>query len=95
MSGPRTGLRLLRPIEIYELIDDTDSEEARVPSDVSSVKGGSESVPGVSQPQPYFQTASCLKSNSSVSSRMSVRVDQLNRLKANSPAMDTPLLPSE
>jgi hypothetical protein len=40
----------------------TNSGEARVPSDVSSVEGGSENVPGVSQPQPYFQTASCHES---------------------------------
>jgi hypothetical protein len=40
MSGPRKGLRLLRPSEIYELIVYTDSGEARVPSDVSSVEGG-------------------------------------------------------
>ena len=38
--------------KISELIVITDSGEARVSSDVSSVEGGSESVPGLSQPQP-------------------------------------------
>jgi hypothetical protein len=67
MSGPRKGLRLLRPSEIYELIVDTDSDEARMSSNVSSVEGSSESVTGVSQPQPYCQTASCHESSSSFS----------------------------
>jgi len=58
MSRPSKRPRLLQPREISELIVDTDSDEARVSSDVSSVEGGSESVPGLSQPQPYHQTAS-------------------------------------
>ena len=65
MSRPSKRPRLLQPSEISELIVDTDSDEARVSSDlssaegeVSSVEGGSESVPGLSQPQPYRQTAS-------------------------------------
>jgi len=41
---------LLMPRKIAEPTVDTDSDEARVSSDVSSVEGGSESVPGVSQP---------------------------------------------
>jgi hypothetical protein len=44
--------RLLQPREISELIVDSDSDEAGVSRDVSSVEGGSESVPGLSQPQP-------------------------------------------
>jgi len=49
---------LLTPSKTAEPIVDTDSDEARVSSDVGSVEGGSESVPGVSQPQLYRQTAS-------------------------------------
>ena len=66
---------MLQPLEISELIVDTDSDEARVSSDVISVEGGSESVPGLSQPQPYCQTASCHESNSSVSSSASDKED--------------------
>ena len=58
---------MLQPSKISELIFDTDSDEERVSSDVSSVEGGSESVPGLSQPQPYRQTASCHESSSSIS----------------------------
>jgi len=65
MSRPSKKPRLLQPREISELTVDTDSEEARVSSDVSSLQGdvssaegGSEYVPGLSQPQPYRQTAS-------------------------------------
>jgi len=58
MSGPNKRPRLLRPSEISELIFDTDRDKASMSSDVSSVEGGSEGVPGVSQPQPYRQTAS-------------------------------------
>ena len=68
MSRPNKRPRLLQPRELSELIVDTDSDEARVSSDVSSLEGGYESVPGVSQPQSYRQTASCLKSSSSISS---------------------------
>ena len=55
MSRPSKRPRLLQPSKISELVadSDSDSDEARVPSDVSSVEGGSESVPGVSHPQPY------------------------------------------
>ena len=70
MSGPSKRPRLLQPSEISELIVDTDSDEARVSSDISSlegnissVEGGSESEPGLSQPQPYRQTASCHESS--------------------------------
>ena len=75
MSRPSKRSRLLQPCEISELIVDTDSDEARVSSDVSSVEGGYESVPGVSQPQSYRQTASCLKSSSSISSSASDEED--------------------
>jgi hypothetical protein len=53
MSGRGKTPRLLRPSEISELIFDTDSDETRVSSNISSVEGGSESVPGVQQPQQY------------------------------------------
>ena len=46
MSGPGKRPRLLRPSEISELIFETDSDEMRVSSNISSVEGGSESVPG-------------------------------------------------
>jgi len=67
MSRQSKRPQLLQPREISELIVDTDSDEAGVSSDVSSVEGGSESVPGLSQPQPYHQTASSHESSSSIS----------------------------
>ena len=57
------------------LIVDTDSDEARVSGDISSVEGGSESVPGVSQPELYRQTASCHEYSSSVLSNASDKED--------------------
>ena len=66
---------MLQPRKIYELIVDSDSEEVGVSSDVSSVMGGSESVPRLSQPQPYHQTASSHKSSSSISSSASDKED--------------------
>jgi hypothetical protein len=51
MSGPGKRPRLLRPSEIPELIFDTNSDKMKVSSNISSVEGGSESVPGVQQPQ--------------------------------------------
>jgi len=68
---PSKRPRLLRPSKITELIVDTDSDQARVSSDISSIEGGSESVPGVSQPQPYCQTASCHESSSLITSSAS------------------------
>jgi len=59
---------LLRPREINELIVDTDNDKVRESSDVSSTQGGSGSVPGMSQPQPYCQTASCHESSSLMTS---------------------------
>jgi hypothetical protein len=47
MSRSSKRPRLLQPREISELTVDTDSDEARVSSDVSLVEGGSESVPGL------------------------------------------------
>ena len=64
ISQPSKRPRLLQPGKISELIVDTDSDEARVSSDVHLVERGSENVPGVSQPQPYHKTASCLESSS-------------------------------
>ena len=52
MSRPSKRPRLLQPREISELIVDTDIDEASVSSDFSSVEGGYESGPGLSQPQP-------------------------------------------
>ena len=61
--------------QISELIVDNDSDEARVSSDVSSVEGGYESEPGLSQPQPYRQTVSCHEPSSSISSSASDKED--------------------
>jgi len=61
---------LLKPSEISELVVDTDSDEASVSSDISS-----DSVPGLSQPQPCHQTASSYKPSSSVSSSASDEED--------------------
>ena len=71
ISRPSKRPRLLQPCGISELIVDTDNDEARVSSDVSSVEGGSESMPRLSQPQPYHETASCRESSSSISSSAS------------------------
>ena len=68
MSRPSKRPRLLQPSEISELVDDSDSDEASVPSTVSSVEGGSQSIPGVPQPQPYRRATSCQESGSSISS---------------------------
>ena len=65
----------MQPSKISELVADSDSDEASVPSDVSSVEGGSEIVQGVSQPQPYRRTASCHESSSSISSSASDEED--------------------
>jgi len=75
MSQASERPRLLQPREISELIVDTDSDEASVSSDVSSVEGGYESGPVLSQPQPYRQTASCHESSSSISSSASDEED--------------------
>ena len=40
MSRPSNRPQLLQPSEISELDADSDSDEASVPSDVSSVEGG-------------------------------------------------------
>ena len=53
----------------------TDSAEESVSSDVSSFEGHSGSVPGLSQPQPYRQTASCHESSSTISSGASDEED--------------------
>ena len=57
---------MLQPSEISELVADSDSDEVRVPSILSSTEGGSESVPEVSHPQPFRRTASCHESGSSI-----------------------------
>ena len=75
MSRPHKRPRMLQPSKISKLIFDTDRDKARVSSNVSSVEGGSESVPGLSQPQPYRQTASCRESSSSISSSASDKED--------------------
>jgi len=75
MSRLSKRLWLLQASEIPELIVDNDSYEAGVSSDTSSVEGGTESVPGLSQPQPYHQTASSHKSTSSILSTASDEED--------------------
>ena len=66
---------MLRPSEISELNVDTDSDEARVSSDISYSEGGCESVPGLSQPELYHKIASSHESNSSISSSASGEED--------------------
>ena len=66
---------MLRPSEKSELTVDTDSDEDRVSSDISSIEGGTKSVPGLSQPQPYHQTANSHESSSSISSSASDEED--------------------
>jgi len=66
MSRPRKRTWLVQPSKTSELIVDNDSDEARVSSDISPVERGSESVPGVSQPQPYCQTGRCPEPSSSI-----------------------------
>ena len=70
MSQPSKWPSLLQPSEISELTVDTDSESSKV----SSVEGGTESVPGLS-PQPYHQTASSHKSSRSILSSASDEKD--------------------
>ena len=81
MRRPCKGPKL-QPGKISELIFDTNSDEQRVSSNVSSVEGdtnlvegGAESVPGLSQPQPYYQTPSRHESTSSISSSASDEED--------------------
>ena len=71
MSQPSKRRRFLQSSEIAELFLDTDSGDATVSSDASSVEGGPEGVLGVSHTQPYCQTASSPKSSSSISSSAS------------------------
>jgi len=70
MSSRSKRSRLLKLTEISELIVDTDSDEASVSSDTSS-----DSVPGLSQPQPCHQAASSHEPSSSISSSASDEVD--------------------
>jgi hypothetical protein len=51
MSGPGKMSRLQKPSEMPELIFDTDTDEAIVSSEVSSVELVSEGAPGLLQPQ--------------------------------------------
>jgi len=71
MSQPSKRRRFLQSSKIAELFLDTDSDDATVSSDASSVEGGLEGVPRVSHTQPYRQTASSPKSSSSISSSAS------------------------
>jgi len=71
MSQPSKRRRFIQSSEIAELILDTDSGDATLSSDSSSVEGGLEGVPGVSHTQPYRQTACSPKSSSSISSSAS------------------------
>ena len=77
MSSRSKRPRLLRPSEISELVVDTDSNEVSVSSNISSVEGGSDSVPGLSQPQPCHQTASSHESSSSIPSSASDEEDAI------------------
>ena len=52
ISQPRKRRRFIQSREIAELFLDTDSGDATVSSDASSVEGGLEGVPGVSHTQP-------------------------------------------
>ena len=52
MSQPSKRQRFIQSSEIAELFLDTDSGDATVSSDASSVEGGPEGVPGVSHTQP-------------------------------------------
>ena len=76
---------MLQPNEISELIIYTDNDETRVSSNISSVEGGSETVPGLSQSQLFHQKASSHESSSSNSSSAPeeevapVRVGHVNR----------------
>jgi hypothetical protein len=67
LSWPSKRRKLLRHGKISELNVDTDGEEARVSSYISSGERGCESVPGLSQPQLYHQTASNHKPSISIS----------------------------
>ena len=71
MSHPSKRRRFIQSSEIAEIFLDTDSGDATVSSDASSVEGGPEGVPGVSHTQPYRQTTSSPKSSSSISSSAS------------------------
>jgi len=71
MSQPSKRRRFLQSSEIAELFLYTDSGDATVSSDTSSVEGGPEGVPGVSHIQPYRQTASSPEPSSSTSSSAS------------------------
>ena len=71
MSQPSKRRRFLQSGEIAELFLDTDSGNATLSSDTSSVEGGTEVVLGVSHTQPYRQTAISPKSSSSISSSAS------------------------
>jgi len=74
MSRPSKRPRLLQPSKISEL-NDTDSDKVRASSDISSVERGTECVPGLSQPQPFHQTASSHESSSSISSSASDKTE--------------------
>ena len=66
---------LLQASEISELIVDSDRDKVGVSSDASSVEGGTGSVPGLSKPQPYHQTAISHESSSSILSSASDKED--------------------
>jgi len=67
MSQPSKRRRFIQSTELAEIFLDTDSGDATVSSDSSSVEGGLGCVPGVSHTQPYRQTASSPKSSCSIS----------------------------
>ena len=87
MSAPAKTARSLSPNQISELGLDSESEEARAPSNsFSEDEGGFEEEPGVSGLQPDCPTSSGQASNSSLSSSASdeeniFRVGYANRSK--------------
>jgi hypothetical protein len=65
----------LRHSEISDLLVDSNTDEASVSSDISSVEKGSASVSGLSKPQPCHQTANSHESSSSIFSSASDEKD--------------------
>jgi len=87
MCRPYKRPRLQQLGEISELIFDTDSDEARLSRDVSSVQGRFERVSGLSQPQPYRQqpvvTSPAVQFPPvPLKKRTLVRMGQVNRLNS-------------
>ena len=85
MSQPSKRRRFLWSSEIAELFLDTDSGDATLSSDTSSVEGGTEVVPGVSHTQPYAKQPVVLSAAVQfhpvpLTQMKPLRVGQVNRL---------------